>query len=464
MKEQWIALTTKQYLESRFKQMKDLTKGNPTKLIFQFAIPVFLGNVCQLAYNLIDTRIVGETLGQNSLAAVGATNSVNTLIIGFLIGLTNGFAINVARNFGANNLKEMRKSVAAALVLGVSTALILTILSVMFLMPLLKLLNTPEEVIRESYAFIKIIFMGMIAALLYNICASVLRGIGDTFTPFIFLILSAITNIVLDYFFILDLNMGVEGAAYATVISQVLSVVLCVFYIYFRYPILHLKREDFKINKILVLNMYSSGISMGFMLSLVSLGSVALQSAINTLGTNTIVAHMAARKITEIFMLMFGVFGTTMATYCGQNLGAGKIDRIKLGIKKAIMLTWIWCIGVMIASYTIVPWLVHIITDSDNAEIIHTATLYLRIDTLFYFVPAMISILRNSMQGIGDRITPIVSSMIELVGKFLVVIFLVPKLAYMGVIWAEPIVWILMVIPLIVKMVRNPIFQEKQRY
>lgn len=441
--------------------MKDLTKGKPTKIILGFALPVLLGNICQLLYSLIDTRIVGQFLGDQSLAAVGATSSINTLIVGFLIGLTNGFAIIVANYFGAKDFKEMKKSVGASIILGGVTAVVVTILSVVFLMPLLRVLNTPEEVIQESYTFIRIIFLGMVASIFYNICASVLRALGDTVAPLIFLILSAILNVFLDIWFIVGFGMGVEGAAYATVISQVFSVVMCLIYIWKRYPILHLTREDFKVDKNLLIKMYSTGLSMGFMLSLVSLGTVALQSAINTFGTNTIIAHTAARKITEIYMLLFGVFGTTMATYCGQNLGAGEIRRIKEGIRKTIYITWIWSLGVMIASYTIAPQLVYLVTGSSNTEIIGTATLYLRIDTLFYFVPSMITIIRNAMQGIGDHTTPIISSMIELVGKVLVVILLVPYLDYMGIILAEPIVWILMVIPLLIQIRRNPVLKEE---
>ncbi|WP_167958119.1 MATE family efflux transporter [Anaerosporobacter faecicola] len=443
--------------------MKDLTKGNPLKLIFQFALPVLLGNVFQLLYNLIDTRIVGETLGEQSLAAVGATNSISSLIIGFLLGLTNGFAIKVAQSFGAKDEAGLRRTTAMSLFLGTVTAIVMTILSVVFLMPLLRVLNTPPEVIQESYVYIRVIFLGMIVTLWYNALASVLRAIGDTVTPLIFLIVGTVLNVGLDFLFINGFHMGVEGAAYATVLAQFISVVLVFVYMWKKYPMLHLHREDFKMEWAEVKEMYASGLSMGIMLSLVCLGTVALQSAINTFGTKTIVAHTAARKITEIYMLLFSVCGTTMATYCGQNLGAGKIGRIKEGIRMVILVTWGWSILMMVASYTIAPWLVHLVTGTEDAKIIHTATLYLRIDTLFYFVPAMITVLRNAMQGIGDHRTPIVSSMIELVGKVLVVFLLVPYLDYMGIILSEPIVWILMVIPLIIKIKTNPVLKEKEK-
>lgn len=440
--------------------MKDLTKGNPLKLIILFALPVFLGNVFQLLYSLIDTKIVGETLGETSLAAVGATNPINTLIVGFLIGITNGFAVVVARYFGAKDFDNLKKSVASSLTLGIITAVILTFVSVVFLMPLLRILNTPDNVRNQSYDYIKIIFLGMIISMLYNVCASVLRAIGDTVTPLMFLIFSAIINIFLDYLFILNFGFGVKGAAYATVLSQLISAIMCFIYIIKRYPELHLKRSDFEFSKDIVKGLYKSGCSMGFMMSIVSLGTVALQGAINTFGTNIIVAHTAARKITEIFMIMFSVFGTTMATYCGQNLGAGKINRINEGIKIVISITWIWSLLMILITYLFAPKLIRFITGSTNTEVIYNATLYLKIDTLFYFVPAMISIFRNSMQGIGDHRTPIVSSLIELVGKFLIAILLAPAIGYTGIILAEPIVWNLMVIPLIIKLKNNPMLRE----
>lgn len=442
--------------------MKDLTKGSPGKLIIQFAIPIFIGNVFQLFYSLADTRIVGSTLGDEALAAVGATSTINNLIIGFLIGLTNGFAIIVARDFGAQKLEQLRKDLGGILKLGIIISLLLTVISVVFLEPILRLLNMPEALMADGIAYIRVILLGMTSAMLYNICASVLRATGDTMTPLIFLIFSTIMNIGLDYLFILNFNTGVVGAAYATVISQSMAAMMCLMYIWKRYAMLRLQRSDFMRDSELEKLLLTSGLSMGMMQSLVSLGTVALQGAINTLGTYTIVAHTGARKITEIFMLPFGVLGMTMATYCGQNLGAGEIGRIKKGLKQVILVAWIWCVIVVGASYTIAPVLIRLVTATSTNEVIETASLYLRIDTLVYFVPAMISILRNALQGIGDHITPIVSSFIELVGKVLIAICLTPYLKYMGIILAEPIVWVLMVIPLIVKIYTIPQLKEKR--
>lgn len=439
--------------------MKDLTKGKVTATIVRFAIPIFIGNLFQLFYSLVDTRIVGSTLGNEALAAVGATTTLNTLIVGFLMGLTNGFSVITARFFGAGDRERVRKSLAQAVMLGLTVSAALTAVSLFMLKSILVWLHMPAEHFDRGYEYISVILAGMTASMLYNICASVLRAIGDTVTPLCFLIFSTIVNIGLDYLFILGFNTNVSGAAYATVISQVLAFVLCVIYMYIRYPFLRLKKEDFKADMPLIKNLCATGMSMGFMQSLVSLGTVTLQSAINSFGTNIIVAHTAARKITEIFMLPFSVLGMTMTTYCGQNLGAGRIDRIKAGIRQALFIAWGFCLLVVAASYTIAPLLIRAVTATELCEVIDTAALYLRVDTLLYFVTAVITIFRNSLQGIGDNITPVISSGIELVGKVLVVLFLTPVLNYWGVIIAEPVVWVLMVIPLIVRMFTIPVLK-----
>lgn len=436
--------------------MKDLTKGSTLKVIINFTIPVFIGSLFQLFYSLVDTRIVGSTLGNDALAAVGATATLNSLIVGFLVGLTNGFSVITAQYFGAGNRDKVRKTVAQALLLGLLVSALLTVISTAFLRQILFLLNMPKEHFQEGYAYISVILAGMTASMLYNVCASVLRAMGDTLTPLCFLMFSTVVNIFLDYAFILGLGMGVEGAAYATVIAQCAAFVLCAAYMLIKHDFLRVRLSDFKPDRKMAGRLISSGLSMGFMQSLVSLGTVFLQSAINTFGTNIIVAHTAARKITELFMLPFGVLGMTMTTFCGQNLGAERIDRIKDGIKKALFLAWGWCLLVILASHTVAPFLIRAVTATHVTEVIETAALYLKVDTLFYFVTAVITIFRNALQGIGDCIIPIVSSTIELAGKVLVVIFLTPLLNYWGVIVAEPVVWVFMVIPLIIRMFTIP--------
>lgn len=436
--------------------MKDLTKGKTLPLILEFALPIAIGNLFQIFYSLADTRIVGQYLGETALAAVGATSSLNNMIIGFLMGMTNGFAIIVSRYYGAKDEKNIRKSVAATFVLGIVMAIVLTFFSVVFLRQILGALNTPSELMEDAYSYFKIILLGMIAAMLYNVCAGLFRAIGDSITPLVFLIISSFMNIGLDLLFVSRLNFGVEGAAAATVLSQIISFVACIIYMIKKYPVLHFGMAELRLEKDMVKAMFGIGCSMGFMNSLINLGSVALQGAINSLkDANYIVAHTAARKITEIFMLPFTVFGSTMATFCGQNLGANKPDRIKKGLRQTIIITWIWCAGVVVMSYTVVPYMVQMITATKVQMVIDTASLYLRVNTILYFVTAVICILRNAMQGIGDSITPVISSSLELLCKVLIAFLLTPYLGYWAIILSEPVSWVIMVIPLLVGIKKN---------
>lgn len=442
--------------------MKDMTKGNPTKLILQFAIPLLVGNLFQLVYSLTDTRIVGSFLGESALAAVGATNSLNSLMIGFLMGMTNGFAIVTARYFGGGDHKGMKKAIAGTVVLSTVTVVVLTVVTVIFLTPLLRVLNTPEELLVQSASYFRIILLGMLVTVFYDACAATLRAVGDSITPLIFLVLSTAFNVVLDLLFICVFDWGVPSAAGATVMAQGISVLMCLLFIKRKYPQLVPGQDDFMRffhDRHVFQWMYSTGLSMGFMLSLVNLGSVVLQSAINTFGADIIVAHTAARKLTEVFMMPFSVLATTMATYCSQNLGAGQLSRIKAGIWRALLLSWVWCLIVIAIVYTIVPTLIYMVTGSTTPEIIGTATKYLHINAVFYFVTVVISVLRNSLQGLGDLTTPLISSSIELVGKVLIVIVLVPRLDYMGVIVSEPIIWFIMVIPLIAQVAFGKTFR-----
>lgn len=443
--------------------MKDLTKGKPIRLILLFAVPLFVGQLFQLFYSLADTRIVGQTLGDEALAAVGATTTLSDMLLSFLNGLTNGFAIVIATCFGAKDERQMKKAMGGTILLGSCCAVVLSGLCLLNMSGLLKLLNISPELFAAARGYIGIVIAGLLAATLYNICAAMLRAIGDSFTPLLFLILAAFLNIAMDYGFILCLHAGVEGAAYATVIAQAVSAFLCFLYMRRKYPQLTLKKEDFKPDMVLYKKLFGAGLSMGFMTSLVGVGTMALQTSINTFGTDIIVAHTAARKISSIYMLPFSVMGTTLATYCGQNLGAGKYSRIRQGIRDTVLVTFVWCTGVIISAYTVAPWLIRTVTATQKKDIIDTASLYLRVNTPFYYVPTVICLFRNSMQGFGDNRTPVISSSLEMIGKVLIALLLAPAIGYYGIIVAEPIVWFIMVIPLVVNMVRSPVLKMKDR-
>lgn len=443
--------------------MRDLTKGRPMQQILLFLLPILIGNILQLTYSLVDTRVVGSVLGDTALAAVGATTSLSTMVIGFLQGLTNGFAVIIARFFGAGDQKGLKRSVAASVTLAFGVSLTLTALTIICLPQILGVLHVGSDIYAMSYSYIIVIFAGMTIAMLYNLCAAMLRAIGDSVTPLIFLGISVVLNIFGDLLAICVLDMGVRGAAVATVAAQLFATALCLLFIYKKYELLHIGKADFAFSRKLVGELLGCGLSMGFMGCLVNIGSVALQTGINTLGNDYIVAHTAARKITELFMLLFGVIGTTMATYSGQNFGAGRFDRVKEGVRAALVITFIWCGIVLLCSYSIAPVLIRLVTGTSSPTVISAATSYLKFDTLLYWVTAIIVVLRNTMQGIGDHVTPIVSSSIECIGKIILVNLLVEPFGYWGIIVAEPITWCFMVIPLIVQYLRNPMLKTEQK-
>lgn len=435
--------------------MKDLTHGKPARIILYFALPILIGNLFNLAYNLADTRIVGTYLGNDALAAVGSISTLNDLLVGFIVGLANGFAVIMAQHFGSGDKNKSRKVFALSILMGLVVTAIVVAGSLIFMDGLLDWMNVMDEHREASVAYITVIIVGLFFSIIYNVLAANLRAIGDAYTPLIFLIISAVLNVALDILCVKYMDMGVRGAAVATVVSQAVSAVLCFGYTWKKYAFLHFNIKDFALKKEFLKPMLEGGLSMGLMNSLVSFGTLSLQTAINTLGTNTIVAHAATRKLTNLYMLPFSVLGTTMATYSGQNYGAGRYDRIRAGLKVSLGCSYIWCVIVLIASYTVCPYLIVAITDTNIREVIDTACLYQRFDTCFYLLVPTITILRNSLQGMGDHITPIFSSGLELVGKVLIAMLLTPVIGYWGIIVSEPIVWAVMVIPLIASMVKR---------
>ncbi len=440
----------------------NLTQGRPVKLILLFAIPVFLGNLFQILYSLVDTKIVGSILGEEALAAVGSVSILYTLLTGFFNGLSLGFSVITSRFYGSGDEKGLKKNVAGAIVLGFSTAAVIVLFVSMFLNRILTLLHAGGGQADMSRQYISILIWGMFVTIAYNLCANTLRAIGDSVTPLVFLIIASFTNVALDYIFILNFGLGVRGAAIATVVSQFLSAALCLVHIYRNFPILHVSRADFKLSREQVFSMYQSGLSMGLMSSLVNFGTLVLQSGINQLGTSIIVAHTAARKVFEIWNLPVSVIGSSMATYCGQNYGAKKYDRIRSGIKSALILGICWAGVIFMLAHTISRYLIGFIASTDSEEILHWGTTYLEYDMSFLIVCVFIVVLRNSMQGFGDYKTPIVSSFIELVGKLVFTFVFVRIFGYWGIIWTEPVIWCLMVIPLIVMTIKNPIMKRKE--
>lgn len=423
--------------------MKDLTKGNIIRLLLAFSLPLLIGNVFQQLYNIVDTKVVGELLGEDALAAIGASSPVFNLIVGALNGLGNGFGIVVSKYYGAKDMKRMRQAVANSVCLCAGITVIVTIASNFLIVPLLRLLNTPEAIMDRCTGYIRVIILFMIFTAAYNLCAAVLRALGDTIRPLIFLAVATVINVGLDLLFVGGLKLDVKGAAYATVVAQAISFVCCLIYIIKKCPELHLKRSDFVADGGMIRDLLGQGMAMAFMLCLISIGTLILQGAINKLGTGIIAAHTIARKLSEIFMLPFSTLGVAAATFTGQNYGAGRYDRIRTGIRDAILLSWIWSVIVIAAVYTLAPVMIQLISGATSAEVVETARWYLRFDTPFYFVLGILIVLRNAMQGLGRKIVPMISSSIELVGKLVVAWVLTDRMGYFGVIISEPATWIL---------------------
>ena len=432
--------------------MNDMTIGSPIKIITKFTIPILLGNLLQLAYNVIDMRLVGSFLGDRSLAAVGATAVMYTLFVGFFMGVANGFAVTTARYFGSKNMEKVHVAFVSSIIMGVVLSAGVSLLCLFFLPPIMQFLNVPENIFNESASYIRIIIAGLVITMIYNVLLASARAIGDSITPLLTLFVSVGLNIFGDILFLGVLHTGVWGAAAATIASQAITAAVCCVYILNKYRFYRFRPADIRrMEQPMMVTMVKTGLSMAFMNSLISIGSFILQTAINDLGNSYIVAQSAARRITEILMSIFVAVGQTMATYCSQNLGADRWDRIHQGMKVGYWITCLWCIIVLVIVYTLAPTLIVLITSSSDAVMIHAADQYLRIDSILYVLVAIIFVQRHSMQGVGDTVTPLVSSGIEMIGKIILAYTLVPALGYFGVILVEPIVWIFMIIPLIWK-------------
>mgnify|MGYP000156931460 FL=1 len=425
--------------------MKDLTKGRPSVLILTFALPIFLANLLQLTYSLADTRIVGTFLGDNALAAVGATTTLSNLIVQFLMGMCNGFAIISAQCFGAKDMDRLRRSLGNSLVLGLLAAVVLTIGGLVFLQPILRFLNVPENLLNTATQYVSVIIAGLVVTLLYDVLSATLRAIGDTVTPLIVLAVSVVLNIGGDLLLIVVLHMGVLGAAVATVLSQLIAVVVCAVYLWKKYEILRIRVDDMKLQDAGMLrNMLSSGLSMGFMSSLVNIGTLTLQTSINKLGQNIIIAHTAARKISEIFMIMFSVFGQTMATYCGQNLGAGEITRIKKGVHASSFLAFLTSAFISIVMFLFGKTLLSMFISGDpeqTSQVLAIAWHYLSIMASCLCILYFLYVYRSALQGLGNTMIPMLSGVVEFFVRVGVALLLPKLIGQNGIFYAEIAAW-----------------------
>lgn len=438
----------------------NLTDGPILRSIIAFAIPIIISNIFQQLYNTADIIIVGRFLGQDSLAAVGATAAIFELIVGFALGVGNGMGIIIARHYGARNHRLLKRAVASTIVIGAVLSLLVAVIGSIGMFPLLRFLGTPESIIDQSYAYISIVVLGIAVTFAYNLCAGLLRAVGDSQAALYFLILAAIVNVILDIFCITQLHMGVAGAAVATIIAQGISAILCFVYIKKRVNFLVPSRKDFVRDDELYLDLLSQGLAMGLMSSIVSLGSVMLQSSINALGPVIISAQTSARRIFSFSTLPFAAIAAAMTTFTSQNLGAEKPHRIAKGFRQASLVAIGWALFAFVFLFFVSPWLNQLISGSSDPALLDNAALYNRIGSAFYIPLALLLILRNSLQGLGQKSAPLLSSFIELAGKVLFVIFIIPHTGYLGVILCEPILWVLMTIQLSYSFLNHPFIKE----
>ena len=421
---------------------RDMTKGSPMRLILGFAVPLLFGLLFQQFYSMVDTIIVGHYLGVEALAAVGATGSVNFLIIGFCMGVCNGFAIPIAQEFGAGHEENMRRFIGNCVRLSVIFAVVITIAVVVLCRPILQAMRTPDNIIDGSYTYIVVIFAGIPVTFLYNMTAAVIRSLGDSRTPVIFLIMSAVLNIFLDLICILVFHMGISGAAVATVVSQAAAGLCCLIYMKKKFAILELSGEEWRWNRNYVLELCNMGIPMGLQYSLTAIGSVILQSAVNGIGSDAVAAVTAGSKLSMLMVCPFDAMGSTMATYGGQNMGAGHLERIDKGLKSCTILGLVYSLAAVGIVYGAGRSLLLLFLDASESEILGNALYYITRNMWFYFPLALVNIVRFLIQGMGFSRLAVFAGAFEMLARGLAGFILVPVFGFPAVCFANPLAWI----------------------
>ena len=421
----------------------DMTSGNPMRIILSFTIPIFIGNVFQQFYNMADAVIVGKFVGTKALAAVGSTGTIMFLIYGFVVGMTAGFTVLTAQKFGAGDMDAMRKTVAGASILSLIVGVLLTAGFMMFMRPWLEVMNTPEDIYADAYAYIMIISAGILAQMLYNLLASILRALGNSKVPLYFLILSAGLNIVLDLVLIIVFHMGAAGAAVATVISQGVSGILCFIYIVKKVPVLHMKRDDWRPTGSLLWTQIRIGIPMALQYSITAIGTMMVQSSVNILGSTQVAAFTAAGKIEQVVTQAYVAQGTTMATYGAQNMGAGNVARIRQGFKASTIIGVIYAFIAAAFVMTVGKYMSYLFVSEDVEVIMESVDLYLKCIGVFFIPLAIVNIYRNGIQGLGYGLLPMMAGVAELIGRGVVAVIAAGHRSYLGVCLASPAAWVL---------------------
>lgn len=421
---------------------RDMTSGDPTRLILQFAIPLFIGNVFQQIYTIADTMIAGYNLGDGAIAAIGATSSIYSLLINIASGLNSGYGIVIARMFGAHDDDGLRRSIAASLMLNSAVGVLLTLISVAAIRPLMRMLNVPQGVFDDAYSYIVILLAGILTTIAYNMCSGMLRAVGNSRTPLYFLIFACGINLAMDLLFVAALGWGIQGAAIATVIAQGCSAALSGWYILTRYRWLLPHKEHFRVGGALLREAASSGFAMAIMLCVVDMGSVIYQRAINHLGESLIVAHTAARRLIGIFTMPQGSIATAYSTFVSQNWGAGKRYRVRRSIKNAMAMELGWGAVAGLFSILFGSLMVRLLTGTSDTYIIKNAVFSLRLHLLCAPSLGVLLALRTALQAMGRKVIPVVSSGFELGIKIISGFWLIPAFGFIAACMTEPVIWI----------------------
>jgi len=428
----------------------DMTQGSPLKIFIFFSIPLLIGNIFQQLYSMVDTIIVGRFVGVDALAAVGSTGSMFFLVNGMILGLTSGFGVLVSQKFGAKDEVGVKKAVASNITLTLISTFLMTVIALIVKNPLLRMMNTPENIFDNANTYITIIFAGLITQALYNMSAGILRALGDSKTPLYFLIISSILNVILDLVFIINFKMGVSGAAYATNIAQGFSAVLCLIYSYKRFQVLRLKKEDFKVETHYYTKHLKIGVPMGLQFSVTAVGIIIVQSAINVFGSIVIASYTASSKVLQLVMQPSISFGVTIATYAGQNLGAGRFDRIKNGMK---IMNKVSIVTSLIAGAILIflgKYFVTLFIENPTPEIFSYAQQVFNYSAVFFIPLGFIFVYRNVLQGMGESFVPMMAGVYELVARSIVAFTLPKFIGFTGICLSDPVAWIAAAVPLMI--------------
>ena len=420
----------------------DMTKGSPLKIFILFSIPLLIGNIFQQLYSMVDTIIVGRFVGVDALAAVGSTGSMFFLVNGMILGLTSGFSVLVSQKFGAKDEDGIKKAVASNIKLTVISTIIITAVALLVKNPLLSMMNTPDNILNDANTYITIIFAGIFTQTAYNMAAGILRALGDSKTPFYFLAFSAILNIGLDFFCIINLNLGCAGAALATIVSQAISGILCLLLIMKKFDVLHIHREHREMSKERSERLLSMGLPMGLQFSITAIGSMTMQSANNSLGTIYVSGFTAGLKIKQLMMCPFDAIGATASTFLSQNYGAKKTDRIRQGFKISVALGTLYACVAAIIMIFLGRMMSMMFVSSSEAAVLDASALYLRRMGYFFPVVSLVIVMRMSIQGLGYSGRAMFGGILEMFARSFVAMVFVPMFKFDAITWTDQAAWV----------------------